>query len=342
MTIAQQPAHDYAHVDSRLAAGEYDRALAAVEVALARGAPAAEGLARAGHALLRSGRIVAALERYRQAAAAAPADPAPELLVLRTMHRRGELGAVCARAAAAALRWPDEPSFAALRARAAADRGAVDEAIDALGHCGRVPRHAIADPAAFWGDVACAWQALGAWDAAADAWSEASRAMPALPNPTLARARALVRAGRVADADILLQQLAERAPELSDVWRARAELAMAAGEIPAARSHLARVVARDADDGDALAALAAASADASRVDDARAAATQALVIDPEHPLALAVLGDCDAALGDFRAARIAWSRSLAASPVGEGAARARAGLATTPANHDEVPGGPHA
>ena len=327
-TSMSRPAHDYAHVDARLAAGEYDRALAAAEAALARGAPIVEGLTRAGHALIGSGREREALERYRQAAAAAPANAAPELHVVRTLHRIGQFGDACARAHLAAARWPDNPAFPALLARASADRGAIDDALAALERCARAPRHAVAaaDPAAFWSDVACAWEALGAWDAAADAWTEASRAVPALPSPALARARALARAGRIGAADALLQQLADQSPDLPDIWRARAELAMAAGEFPAARAHLARVVGRDEGDVDALAGLAAACADAARFDDARAAAGQVLAVDPDHPVALAVDGDCAAAAGDRTAARAAWLGALAASPVGVGAARARKGL----------------
>ncbi|GJG87693.1 hypothetical protein tb265_28740 [Gemmatimonadetes bacterium T265] len=325
---ARVRAHDYTHVDARFAAGEYERALAAVDAALARGAPAAEGLVRAGHALARSGQLSLALERYDRAAAAAPLDPRPERYVIRALHRLGRFVESGTRAAAALARWPGDASFAALRARAAADHGAVDEAVAALDRCARACRDAVdaADPAAFWADVACAWQALGAWDAAADAWSEAARAVPALPSPTLARARALARAGRADAAEALLEALADRAPGLADVWRARADLAIETGRLSAAQAHLTRVVDHDRGDGDALAALAAACADACRFDEARTAAADALRIDPEHPLALAVCGDCAANAGDRAAACDAWRRALAVLPVGAGAARARMGL----------------
>ncbi len=321
-------ARDYAHVDARLASGEYERALAAADAAMARGAPRVDGLLRAGHALAGSGHVALALERYRAAAAVAPAESEPEVHVLRALYRLGRLGEVCERAQAAGRRWPAVPGFAAILARAAADRGAVDDSAAALSRCADARREHIAagDPAAYWADVACAWEALGAWDAAAEAWAEASRAVPALPRPAIALARALERAGQADAADAILQTLAERTPDLPDLWRARAEVAIAKGELPAARAHLARVVDQDAGDVDALATIAAAYVDADRLDDARASALQALAIDAEHPLALAVYGDCAAASGDVPGARDAWRRALGVAPVGAGAARARAGL----------------
>lgn len=333
---ASAPARPYMHVDARLATGEYERALAVVESALARGAPPAEGLVRAGHALARSGQVALALDRYKRAAAAAPHTSAPELHVVRTLHRLGHFGEACERAAIASERWPDEPSFAALRARAAADRGAVDEAVRALDQCAHARTVSIAADAAaaFWADVACAWQALGAWDAAADAWSEAARAVPTSPSPKVACARALTRAGRPDVAESVLEELALSAPEFPDGWRARAELAIATGRLPAARAHLARVVRGDGGDVDAHAALAAAWMDAGHLDDAESVITRAISLDPEHPLALAVHAECVAAAGDPVAACALWRQALAASPVGVGATRARAGLrrfADTPA-----------
>lgn len=90
------------------------------------------------------------------------------------------------------------------------------------------------------------------------------------------------------------------------------------------------MVGRDARDVDALAALAAACVDAGRTDDARVAAERALAFDAEHPLALAVRGDCAAARGEVVEAGRRWQQSLAASPVGAGAVRARRGLRAAP------------
>lgn len=322
---------EYAHVDARLAAGEYERALAAADAALARGASPREGLLLAGHALAKSGRPAAALERYRRAATAGPSDPDAEVHVLRTLHRLGRLDEACERGRAAVDRWPTVPAFASLLARAAADRGSIDLATDALARCAQTrPAEALdgaasGEAAAFWADVACAWQALGAWRAAADAWAEAARAVPSVATPALARARALARAGDPDAAEVVLETVAAAAPDLPDVWRARAEIAAAAGRPSTAGAHLARVLHHDGGDVDALAALAAAFVDTARADDAREAASRALSLEPDHPLALAVAGDC-AATQDARVAQDFWNRALAASPVGVGAARARRGL----------------
>jgi tetratricopeptide (TPR) repeat protein len=323
----------YADADALLAVGEYDRAVAAVSRALARGCDRAGGLLRTALAFERQGFFGEAVDAYAQAAAAGGA------LAARVGEARmlAELGRFLGarRAAAAAL---DEHGAAvsahavlahAVLARAAATLGDDAAALHAAEHATALAaRGALGDAVpgapAVWPEVAAAWRALGEPAREADAWARAVDADSTDARARLARAEALARAGGADEARALLEALVGDRPGLADAARALARLRAAGGDAAGAIRLLARVGLRDPWHVDALAELALALADAGRPADAARAVERALRLDPDHALAHAAAALVDEAGGVAWLALAHARRAVELEPAGEAARRARA------------------
>lgn len=312
----------FALAEELLAAGLYERAGAAVSRALARGGDRAAGLALLGDAFARQGLFGEALERYQDARAHDATLRRAAVGEVRMLVETGRRAAARDAASALAVRWPDDAECLALAAATGADGDGLAAAVDALARAA-----ALATDATAWRAIAEAWHALGDPGSSAAAWRRVLASTPRAVDARLALARALAGAGDARGAAATLAALAAELPALAEARLELAALRRRTGDAAGARRLLVDVLERDAYHLDALATLGALLADEGRWDDAARAAARVLRFDGEHALALAVDGDARLARADVEGAASSWQRAVATSPVGEGAVRARRGLA---------------
>lgn len=129
-------------------------------------------------------------------------------------HRAGDLGRAESLYRHVLALAPEQPDAQNLLGTALLQRGAPQEAIVHLERAGAAAR---GDPHVLANLAQCR-MALGRYDAAYDAFRKAARLVPAELHFQIGAASALALAGKLADAESLLQRLAQRAPKSAAVW----------------------------------------------------------------------------------------------------------------------------
>lgn len=312
-------AQPYAAAIACLASGDLDRAAAEIQSALHNGADRAEGLALSGDVFLRRGAHGEALDRYRQARQIDATSRAALAGEVRAFILLGRGAQAADLAEALAVVAPQDVDALLLVARARADAGSHQRALDALDVARRMSP-ARADVLKHVGDVA---SAMGDRARAIDAYRQAVSL----------------------DGDFVAArvELASLYAARGDVENAERELVAALASLPASveaalqlaalrrsvrRAHdtvdlLVAVLQRDPWNLDALASLGESLFLCGRRDDARMAFARLLRFDPDNAGALYFEGVLLAELRQFDAALDRWSTVIALEPAGDFARRAR-------------------
>ena len=306
-------AHDY------LAKGMLDRAVAEANRALARGAPTAEGFGILGDIFMRQGLFGEALERFRSARAAAPADPkllAGEARALLALDRVIE-----ARVTAEALLNVDGGSVEALLLTAAARARAGDPgAARELLRSARRLAPARADVLKEFGDVA---RAAGDIDGAITAYRNALDLDRDFAVVHYELAQLLVGRGEHAKAEESLLAALEAVPTYVEAMLALASVRRRFGRVDTALPPLVELLRRDPYNIEALLSLSEVLLELDRQKDAAISIDRVLRFDPRHVLALFLKGQLLAARHRYRDAIATWQRVIELEPDSAHARRAR-------------------
>ncbi|MEP7066619.1 MAG: tetratricopeptide repeat protein, partial [Gemmatimonadota bacterium] len=306
-------AHDY------LAKGMLDRAVVEANRALVRGAPTAEGFAILGDIFMRQGLFGEALERYRSARIAAPADP--KLLAGETRSLLALDRVIEARVTAELLLGVDGGSVEALLLTAAARARAGDPgAARELLRSARRLAPARADVLKEFGDVA---RAAGDIDGAITAYRNALDLDRDFAVVHYELARLLAERGEPGKAEESLLAALEAVPTYVEAMLALANVRRRFGRVDAALPPLVELLRRDPYNIDALLSLSEVLLELDRCDDAAISIDRVLRFDPRHVLALFLKGQLLADRHRYRDAIATWQRVVELEPDGEHARRAR-------------------
>jgi tetratricopeptide (TPR) repeat protein len=166
-------------------------------------------------------------------------------------------------------------------------------------------------------------EAAAAQETALPELRQAAKAEPSSMHAQRALGRALMRAGRPAEAAAQMERAVRLDPRSLDALYAAAEVQFAAGESRKARNACQRLAKVDAADVRTLVCTARAFLAWRRSSQAFESIDKALAIAPEDPNVLLVLADARRVAGQLNEALAAYRRAIARAP---GEARAHFGL----------------
>jgi tetratricopeptide (TPR) repeat protein len=309
----------YAAANASLAAGDVDHAAREVQRAMDSGADRAEGLALLGDLFLRKGAYGEALDRYRQARQIDATSKAAIAGEVRAFVLLGRGAQAIELAEALALVGAQDVDALLLVARARADAGATEKALDAL-ETARKLAPARADVLKAVGDVA---RMMGDQARAIDAYRQAVTLDAGFIAARLELATLYTASGAIEDAEVELVAALAAHPGSVEAALQLAVLRRAEGRAPDTIDLLVGVLQRDPWNLDALASLGESLFHCGRREDARQAFARVLRFDPDHVGALYFDGVLLAEARHFDAALDRWSNVIALEPAGDFARRAR-------------------
>ena len=309
----------YAVASSCLTSGDLDRAMMEVQKALDAGADRAEGLALLGDVFFRKGAHGEALDRYRQARLINPTSKAALSGEVRAFVLLGRGAQAISLAEALTVVAPHDVDALLLVARARADAGAPDRALDALDTARRLAP-ARADVLKHVGDVA---RSMGDQTRAIEAYRHAVLLDADFVAARLDLAALYAAQGAASDAEAELVAALSSLPTSVEAALQLASLRRSQRRAGDTIELLVTVLRRDPWNLDALASLGESLFLCQRREDSRLAFGRVLRFDPEHVAALYFDGVLMAESREFADALERWASVMALEPAGEFARRAR-------------------
>ncbi len=312
-------AEGYAGARAAVSAGDLSAAAAETNRVLAAGGARGEGLVLLGDIFMRQGAFGEALDRYRQARTADPADLNAAMGEVRALLLlgRGSEGSDLAEEVAA--RATSEVDALLLVAQVRAERGAHGPALAALDTARRLAP-ARADVQKEIGDVA---RAAGDDDRALAAYRAAVALDRGFAAARVDLAALLRGRGAVAEAERELEATVRDLPAFVDAALELADLRRARGRPEDTIDVLVKVLRRDPYQLDALASLGESLFQCDRRGDAGVAFARVLRFDPDHVGALYFDGVLLGKQRRFEEAVARWHRVIDLEPASDYARRAR-------------------
>jgi tetratricopeptide (TPR) repeat protein len=301
-----------------------EAALAFLWRAVERSPGDATALASLGRALRQAGRPVEALASLRRAASLAPADPSISAALGDLLHLLGQYDEARKHLESAVERLPDDAAARLALARCLFD---LEEPEAALTHCqdALALRQGCPEAVALLrrlggavGErlriIAEAAHTRRDWKAAIEAWLVVLAVQPEDRQATGRLIRAYRFAGRIDEADALVEQALARLPDDREYLAEHASNAAARQDWPVAITRWQAVVARGEAPAWAAAGLGEALRHAGRHADATEVYRQALDRFPDEPILLQGLAWCATSARDWQEAARWWRRLLARLP----------------------------
>jgi tetratricopeptide (TPR) repeat protein len=314
----------YSAAADYLSKGLLDRASAEASRVLARGADAVEGLTLLGDVYAKQGAYGEALERYRQARAAAGDGPtttakralAGEVRVLIMLGRGGEARPLAEDLLGAA---PNDVEMLILAATARADGGDPAAALEALERA-RQAAPARADVLKQVGDVA---RSIGDFESAMESYRHAVTLDPDFAVVRYHLATILEMKGFNLEAERELSLALDSVPTYTEAALALASLRRRLQRHGDSLALLVELLQRDPYNLDALTSLGETLFESGKRADASVAFSRVLRFDPEHVGALYFEGVLAAEQHRYREAIERWRRVVDLAPACVFARRAR-------------------